>query len=108
MKNRRIVKGFGILLFIVIAVAGFGEAVLHLWNWLMPEIFGWKAISFSQALGLMALSWILFRGGFMRMPHMARPHHRQMILDRLTPEERERIEKGLQGWRGGRCGPKSA
>lgn len=32
-----------------------------LWNWLMPEIFGLKTISFWQALGLLLLSGFLFK-----------------------------------------------
>ena len=37
-----------------------GEIVKLLWNWLLPEIFGWRVISFWQALGLLALCRILF------------------------------------------------
>jgi hypothetical protein len=51
---------FGILIMIVIA--GFGQAVLQLWNWLMPELFGLRPLRFWQAVGLMGLSWILFGG----------------------------------------------
>jgi len=32
-----------------------GELVLRLWNWLMPALFGWKPITFWQALGLLVL-----------------------------------------------------
>jgi hypothetical protein len=41
----------------------FGEIVMHLWNWLLPMLFGWHQISFWQALGLLVLCRILF-GGF--------------------------------------------
>ena len=37
--------------------------VMLLWNWLMPDIFGLKALTYWQAWGIMILSWILF-GGF--------------------------------------------
>jgi hypothetical protein len=47
----------------LVAIAGFGAIVMLLWNWLVPDIFGWTAISFWQALGLLILSKILF-GGF--------------------------------------------
>ena len=33
---------------------------MWLWNWLMPEIFGLKTITFYQALGLTFLSHLLF------------------------------------------------
>ncbi|MGD0201366.1 MAG: hypothetical protein ABSD27_11510 [Bryobacteraceae bacterium] len=75
------------LLFIAIG----GEVVLQLWNWLLPPIFGWRQITFWQALGILALCRILFGGfgghGLSRSKHM-------------TPEERERFR---QSWRG-RCG----
>ena len=35
----------------------------HLWNWLMPAMFGLQTVTFWQALGLLVLSKILF-GGF--------------------------------------------
>ncbi len=47
----------------VVAVAVFGAVVMVLWNWLMPPLFGWAAIGFWQALGLLVLSRILL-GGF--------------------------------------------
>ena len=51
----------GILLFIAIG----GEIVMQLWNWLLPPLFGWRQITFWQALGILALCRILF-GGFGR------------------------------------------
>ena len=63
MKTERLVEmTFGIALILIIVIAGFGQAVLQLWNWLMPTIFGLPAISFWQAVGLLGLSWILFGG----------------------------------------------
>jgi len=83
------------LLFITIG----GEVVLKLWNWLLPPIFGWRQITFWQAVGLLALCRILF-GGFGR-----RGYHRSSFRWRLqrwkrwqhrTPEERERFRQGLR------------
>ena len=48
--------------FIVFIAVG-GLAVWWLWNWLMPELFGMPELTFWQALGVLALSRILF-GGF--------------------------------------------
>jgi hypothetical protein len=42
-----------------------GIVVQWLWNWLMPGIFGLRLLTFWEALGLLALSRILF-GGFGR------------------------------------------
>ena len=37
-----------------------GSVVRLLWNWLLPPLFGFKLITFWQALGILALSRILF------------------------------------------------
>ena len=83
----------GILLF------GFlgGELVLHLWNWLLPTLFGWRQITFWQALGLLALCRILF-GGFGRHGS-GRPNFRRRMKERcghMTPEERERFRQAMR------------
>jgi len=87
----------GMLLFIFIG----GEIVLHLWNWLLPPLFGWRPVTFWQALGLLALCRILF-GGLGR--HGAgRSRFRRRLAERwehMTPEERERFRQRLRE----RCG----
>jgi hypothetical protein len=52
--------GFALLGLGLLALAGW--VIMLLWNWLMPEIFGLKAINYWQAWGLFALSSILFKG----------------------------------------------
>jgi hypothetical protein len=87
----------GIALFIFIG----GEIVLHLWNWLLPPLFGWRQITLWQALGILVLCRILFGGsGWHRS---GRSNYRRRMAERwehMTPEERERFR---QSWRG-RCG----
>jgi hypothetical protein len=41
----------------------FGFFVMLLWNWLMPEIFGLKEITYWQAWGMVLLAHILFKAG---------------------------------------------
>jgi uncharacterized membrane protein len=84
-----------------------GEVVMHLWNWNLPAVFGWRQITFWQALGLFALCRILFGDLGMRARGSHRSKVRQRIRERMaerwaqmTPEERERSR---QSWRG-RCG----
>lgn len=94
-----------VVLFLAIVIAGFGSAVLHLWNWLMPSLFGFHAITFWQAVGLLALSWVLFGGwrGFHGRPGWG-GHWRHRMMERweqMTPEEREKFREGMRG----RCGP---
>ena len=51
--------GFGIL---GIGLAFlFGWIVMLLWNWLMPDIFGLKRVTYWQAWGLLILCCILFK-----------------------------------------------
>jgi hypothetical protein len=46
---------------IAILLVILGYPVMLLWNWLMPELFGLREITFWQAIGLNMLSTILFR-----------------------------------------------
>ena len=101
MNRNWIVKSFGVILFVTIVIAGFGQAVLQLWNWLMPNIFGLNRISFWQAVGLLGLSWILF-GGFRggRFFSHCGPRSMRERWGQMTPEQRDRFRKGLER----RCG----
>lgn len=58
-----------------------GELVMHLWNWLAPALFGFRQITFWQALGLLALCRILF-GGFGLSGGGARSNSRRRMRDR--------------------------
>jgi hypothetical protein len=86
-----------LLLFIAIG----GAVVQQLWNWLTPSIFGWRQITFWQAVGLLALCRILF--GRFGGRGFGRSNVRRRIAERwerMSPEERERFRQGV----GGRCG----
>ena len=86
-----------ILIFVAICMAGFGSAVLYLWNWLMPPLFGLHTVTYWQALGLLGLSWLLF-GGWRGMHGWG--HHRRERWANMTPEEREKFREGMKA----RCG----
>ncbi len=58
-NGKRFAKGF---LFGIIFLAFFSLIVSLLWNWIMPSLFGLKAIGYFQAAGLLILSKILFSG----------------------------------------------
>jgi hypothetical protein len=88
MRRKRFLKWLPLIL---LGIAAFifigGFVVMYLWNWLLPALFGWKMITFWQALGLLALCRILF-GGF------GKGHHgsgRRRAWEKMTPEERERF-----------------
>jgi hypothetical protein len=91
----------GILLFMAIG----GEIVLQLWNWLLPQLFGWRQITFWQALGLLLLCRILFgghgwhgsgRSGLRwRMEERCKTRMEERCKN-MTPEERERFRQRMR------------
>jgi hypothetical protein len=90
-----------LLMFAPLAIVGFtvfiaigGTVVRLLWNWLLPPILGLPAITFWQALGLLALARILF-GGF-GMRGYGPPSRMRGRWEHMTPEERERFRDGMR------------
>jgi hypothetical protein len=97
MKRLMFIAPLAILGMMVFVAIG-GGIVLQLWNWLLPPLFGWREITFWQAIGMLALCRILF-GGF-GFHGSSRSDYRDRMSERwqrMTPEERERLR---QGWRG--------
>jgi len=89
------------ILAIPLFIAIGGELVMHLWNWLLPPLFGWRLITFWQAPGILVLCRILF--GRMGGRGFHRSNFRRRMAERwdhMTPEERERFRQGMRG----RCG----
>lgn len=113
MKRFWFRRGLRFVAFAVLFIGLTGVAVMSLWNALLPAILGVSVISFWQALGLLALSRLLF-GGF-RGPWgrpgfgargSGREHWKQKMTERwktLTPEQRASMR---QKW-GSRCGERS-
>jgi len=94
------------LLIAVIAIPLVGVVTMLLWNWLMPPIFGLRAIDFLQALGLLFLSKLLF-GGFHggRGRRCGGPRWDRRMMrhwESMTPEERQKmIDQMRAQWEGG-------
>ena len=85
----------GMLLFVFIG----GELVLHLWNWLLPPLFGWRQVTFWQALGILALCRILFGGLGLHGPGRSNFRRRMRMDERcghMTPEDRERFRQRMR------------
>jgi hypothetical protein len=62
---KRIAIGIALsLAFLIFIVIG-SLVVQFLWNWLVPDIFGLRRVTWLESLGLLALSRIMF-GGFGR------------------------------------------
>ena len=93
----------------ILALAGFialgGVIVQQLWNWLLPPLFGWRQITFWQALGILVLCRILFAGFGCHGSHGPKLRGRMSDrmadrmakrMERMTPEERERFREGIR------------
>ena len=97
-RKRRIFRLIAFVLpAFLIVFAGLVLGVRELWNWLMPDIFGLRTITYWQALGLMVLSWFLFRG--FRGPQFYRDPWARGMRERwrrMTPAERGEFTKGLR------------
>jgi hypothetical protein len=118
MKLSRLTR---LMIFAPLAILGIvifawigGEIVMHLWNWLAPALFGFRQVSFWQALGLLALCRILF-GGFGMGGGGGHRNSRRRIdgrirermaerCEQMTPAEREKFRQGLHD-RDGRTTP---
>lgn len=110
MRRFGILKVLKIVVFVILALLVFGFVTMHLWNWLMPVIFGLKTITFLQALGLVVLSKILL-GGIHKHGHGGGgrkewKRHMEERWGHMNPEERERFRAGMRGRRGCDWGPR--
>lgn len=86
-----------ILLAFFLFIALGGVVVRELWNWLLPPLFGWREVTFWQALGLLALCRILFGGfGLHGSPRSTARRRMAERCDQMTPEDRERFRQGLR------------
>ncbi len=101
MKRKWIfIVPLAILAMLLFAVIG-GEVVLRLWNWLLPPLFGWRQITFWQALGLLILCRIFLGGSRWRSP--GRSSFRRCMAERCqprTPEEREQFRQRVREYFG--------
>ena len=75
-------------------IAAFTAVVMWLWNMLIPELFHGPFISFWQALGLLVLSKILFKGGhgFRGRKGCGNNHWREH-WEKMNPEDRDKMKE---------------
>lgn len=87
-----ITRGITLALTFVVFIFVGGFAVQLLWNWLLPTLFGLPALGFWQALGILALSRILF-GGMGMGGRRHRRRHKGEHGWHLSHEEREHLKQ---------------
>jgi hypothetical protein len=98
----RIRRAIGIFFMVIIAITVFSFIVMSLWNNVLVAVVPVHALNFSQALGILVLSKILFggfgpRGGGFRGRRWGRDMKEKW--QNMTPEEKEKFK---QDWRN-RC-----
>ena len=82
------------IVFAVVGIAALGWVIMALWNWLIPTLFvGSPEIGYLQAMGILLLSRILF-GGF--RGHGGHGRWNRDRWARMTPQEREKFQAGMQ------------
>jgi hypothetical protein len=86
---QKILLGFGFAAGGIGLAALFGFFVMLLWNWLMPDLFGLKTLTYWQAWGLLILSWILFKGASFGESSAVTERKRKRELRRYIREEQD-------------------
>lgn len=88
---------------VLLAIFFFAWVTYLLWNWLVPVLFNGPVISYSQALGLLVLTKILFFGIGGRQSCYQGPRDQRFWKHRfyekmssLSPEEREAFKKKMR------------
>lgn len=69
-----------------------GWVVMMLWNWLLPELTGFKTITVMQSYGLLLLSRILFASGGGKVWGRAWKSEMRERMDCMSPEEKARFK----------------
>ena len=90
MKGKRKAKFFFVFMAIVLGIILLVALLQYLWNILIPDIFGVKAITYWQAFGLFVLSRILFGRGFPKPKNGFRKE--RIIEDHISEEDREKLK----------------
>jgi len=89
----------------LVLLAAVSFAVMTLWNWLLPPLFGWPAIGLAKAAGLLVLCRVLFgglRGGLRGHGGMQARRRFAERWESMSAEERERFRAGMRGCCGSR------
>ncbi len=98
MRSRFARKGLKILAVLIAGIALGGWVVMALWNAVLPAATGLHAITFLQALALLALARILF-GGWRGRGGGRWRERMQARWAQMTPEQRQQLHAHLGGRR---------
>ena len=97
MRGRFVFRILKFAAILAVAFLAFGFVVSHLWNYVMPPLFGFHMITFWQAIALVILGKLLF-GGFRPGPGaMFRRGRMRERWEQMTPEQRAKFREGMRG-----------
>jgi len=82
---------------IIGATALFSFATMFLWNWIVPDLFGLRSITFWQALGLLLLCRLLF-GWKSHSHYSSHSHLMKERWSKMTPEERKKFSHKMHNF----------
>ncbi len=98
MRFKRVTRKLALMLFCFLTlIAVLGALVMLLWNVLLPELFNGPTLSYWQAVGMLLLFHILFRGtplyGMRSRRHARRRLHKSLAA--MTNSERAAVNDEL-------------
>jgi hypothetical protein len=105
MKKIWIKKGILMATFFIVAALLFTLVVMGLWNAILPAVLGVKTITFIQAMGILALSKILFGGGCRGWRGGRGQEWKQKMKekwDTMSPDQRDQFKAEWKNRCGGR------
>jgi len=94
---QKILVGIGFAILGIGLLFLFGWVVMLLWNWLMPDIFGLKHLTYWQAWGLLILSHILFKSFGSGHSNSRSDRKRRRHLRRYLHEEQAAADQAQAG-----------
>jgi len=96
MRNKNKKRWLIFLLCPILIFLAVAWIVMLLWNCLLPEIMGFKTVTFWQASGILILSKILFGGFHGKFGRGMRDFKERKMRERmngLSPEERDKFKQ---------------
>ena len=91
------------IVFVLAGIIAMTAILMWTWNSLVPELFHGPMITFYQAIGLLILSRLLFRGFYGMGNHGMQRKHWSPWKDRMEKMDPEQREKMRALWKK-RCG----
>ena len=90
----KVLKVIGFVILGIAAAFLFGLAIMLLWNWLMPMIFGLTTLTYWQAVGVLVLASLLFgRFGSRSGDGKSEKKKNRPVRDSIKEEIKKEFEK---------------